>query len=50
MYFHSLVYVYHICDCASDVKSAHTHIYDSFGVVMYFGLGGESRSNWEGME
>ena len=34
---------------ASDVKSAHTQVTASFGVVMYFGLRGEGRSMVEGI-
>ena len=45
MYFYSsLKYI-----SASDVKSAHTHFTVSFGGVMYFGLRGEGRRNWEGL-
>ena len=44
MYFHSsLQYI-----SASVVNSAHTHVTDSFGSVMYVGLRGEGRRNWEG--
>ena len=40
------IYIYIIY--ANDVKSAHTHITILFGGVMYFGLRGEGRRNWEG--
>ena len=46
MYFLSSLYYI----SASDVKSAHTHVIVSFGGVMYFGLRGEGRRKWEGIE
>ena len=34
----------------SNVKSAHTHVTVLIEGVMYFGLRGEGRRNWEGRE
>ena len=44
MYFHSIVYTIY----ASDVKSAHTQYAHTLSVS--FGLRGEGRRDWEGME
>ena len=50
MYVYIIYYIYNAIDVKSATHNIHTHVNISFGDEMYFGLRGEGRKNWEGME